>query len=136
MWRWCGHGALLAAAARASTATLPRRSIVPHDSRAQFARALTIRVAVHPAQADEAFHIGPSPSAQSYLRADTIISVAKSTGAQAIHPGYGFLSENEAFSRSCGENGIVFVGPPDKAIREMGSKAASKVCVGPSFCTW
>jgi 3-methylcrotonyl-CoA carboxylase alpha subunit len=76
--------------------------------------------------ADEAVHIGPSPATDSYLRGDKIIQAAKATGAQAIHPGYGFLSENLAFCRLCEENGIEFIGPPTGAIRAMGSKSESK----------
>jgi 3-methylcrotonyl-CoA carboxylase alpha subunit len=71
-------------------------------------------------------HIGPSPATDSYLRGDKIIQAAKATGAQAIHPGYGFLSENLAFCRLCEENGIEFIGPPTGAIRAMGSKSESK----------
>ena len=78
-------------------------------------------------QADEAYRVGPSPAPLSYLRADVILDVARRSGAQAIHPGYGFLSENEAFSRACSTNGIVFIGPPERAIRDMGSKSASKI---------
>ena len=63
----------------------------------------------HVALADEAVRIGPAPSRESYLLADVIIAAAKSTGAQAIHPGYGFLSENAAFSKRCEEEGIVFI---------------------------
>lgn len=80
-------------------------------------------------QADEAYHIGPSPAAQSYLRADAILKIAQESGAEAIHPGYGFLSENESFSREVAARGMAFVGPPPKAIHDMGSKAASKVGV-------
>src|SRR5262245_46147031 len=66
----------------------------------------------HARLADEAVLIGPSPARDSYLAIDRIIDAAKKTGAQAIHPGYGFLSENEEFSRACAGSGIVFVGPP------------------------
>ncbi len=76
--------------------------------------------------ADEAVRLGPPPSRESYLLADKIIEAAKSTGAQAIHPGYGFLSENEAFSRRCEEEGIAFIGPKYQAIAAMGDKIASK----------
>jgi 3-methylcrotonyl-CoA carboxylase alpha subunit len=82
--------------------------------------------AQHVAMADEAYRIGGPASTESYLRADRILEVASRAGAQAVHPGYGFLSENEGFSRACGEAGIAFVGPPPKAIVDMGSKAASK----------
>jgi 3-methylcrotonyl-CoA carboxylase alpha subunit len=81
---------------------------------------------LHVELADEAVHIGPSPASESYLRGDKIIAAAKATGAQAIHPGYGFLSENLAFCRMCEDNGIVFIGPPTGAIRAMGSKSESK----------
>ena len=80
----------------------------------------------HVSMADEAICIGPAASAESYLRSDKILAVAKQFGAQAVHPGYGFLSENAAFSEQCGKHGIVFVGPPASAIREMGSKSESK----------
>ena len=81
----------------------------------------------HVAVADEAFHIGPPPSQQSYLRQDRIIEVAKRAGAQAIHPGYGFLSENVEFSELCQKSGLIFVGPPASAIRDMGIKSTSKI---------
>ncbi len=76
--------------------------------------------------ADEAVHIGASPAAESYLQADRIVEVAKHTGAQAVHPGYGFLSENEGFAEACAREGIVFIGPPVSAIAAMGSKSAAK----------
>jgi 3-methylcrotonyl-CoA carboxylase alpha subunit len=80
----------------------------------------------HVKLADQAVWIGNAPSAESYLRGDKIIQVAKQTGAQAIHPGYGFLSENVHFCKLCVENGIEFIGPPVQAIDAMGSKSASK----------
>jgi propionyl-CoA carboxylase alpha chain len=80
----------------------------------------------HVALADESVLIGPAASRESYLKGDVIIAAAKSTGAQAIHPGYGFLSENEEFARTCEENGIVFIGPKHHAIAAMGDKIASK----------
>ncbi|MEC7815403.1 MAG: acetyl/propionyl/methylcrotonyl-CoA carboxylase subunit alpha [Pseudomonadota bacterium] len=80
----------------------------------------------HVAMADEAFRIGPAASSESYLKAGTIIEVAKQSGAQAIHPGYGFLSENTDFAEACEANGIVFIGPPSSAIAAMGSKSAAK----------
>ncbi len=76
--------------------------------------------------ADEAVCIGPAPSAQSYLRADKIIEVAKATGADAIHPGYGFLSENAEFSRAVSDAGLIFIGPSAPSIETMGSKIAAK----------
>ncbi len=80
----------------------------------------------HVQMADEAHLLGPAPSAQSYLRQDKIIEIAKRSGAQAVHPGYGFLSENVEFSDMCAKNGVVFVGPPASAIRDMGIKSTSK----------
>ncbi len=80
----------------------------------------------HVAMADEAVCIGPASSRESYLVADKIIAAAKETGAQAIHPGYGFLSENADFSKRCEESGIVFIGPKHHSIAAMGDKIASK----------
>ncbi|VWB81805.1 carbamoyl-phosphate synthase L chain ATP-binding protein [Burkholderia pseudomultivorans] len=82
--------------------------------------------AKHVAACDEAVHIGGSAAADSYLRIERIIDAARATGAQAIHPGYGFLSENEDFAQACDAAGIVFIGPPVAAIAAMGSKAAAK----------
>ncbi|MEK9803207.1 MAG: acetyl/propionyl/methylcrotonyl-CoA carboxylase subunit alpha [Curvibacter sp.] len=82
--------------------------------------------AKHVAVCDEAVHIGGSAPAESYLRWERIIEAAKATGVQAIHPGYGFLSENEAFAEACAQAGLVFVGPPAAAIQAMGLKAESK----------
>ncbi|WP_131799930.1 biotin carboxylase N-terminal domain-containing protein, partial [Paraburkholderia ginsengiterrae] len=82
--------------------------------------------AKHVAACDEAVHIGGSTAAESYLRVERIIEAAKATGAQAVHPGYGFLSENEDFAHACEAAGIVFIGPPVEAIAAMGSKAAAK----------
>jgi 3-methylcrotonyl-CoA carboxylase alpha subunit len=84
------------------------------------------RDAMHVAAADEAHHVGASPAAESYLRADRILEAARRSGADAIHPGYGFLSENADFAEACAAAGIAFVGPPPAAIRAMGSKAESK----------
>ena len=82
--------------------------------------------AKHVAYCDEAVHIGGSAPKDSYLRWERIIEAAQATGAQAIHPGYGFLSENEAFAQACADAGLVFIGPPPSAIRAMGLKAESK----------
>ncbi|HEX6703629.1 MAG TPA: acetyl-CoA carboxylase biotin carboxylase subunit [Albitalea sp.] len=84
------------------------------------------RDARHVELADEAVHIGPAPSRESYLAMDKIIDACKQTGAQAVHPGYGFLSENEAFARKVEEQGIVFIGPKHASIAAMGDKIASK----------
>lgn len=81
---------------------------------------------LHVSLADEAYHIGPALSQKSYLRGDKIIDVAKLTGAQAIHPGYGFLSESVEFSDLCQKEGVIFIGPPASAIRDMGIKSTSK----------
>ena len=82
--------------------------------------------AKHVEYCDEAIHIGGSAPKDSYLRWERIIDAAKATGAQAIHPGYGFLSENEEFAQACADAGLVFIGPPPSAIRAMGLKAESK----------
>src|SRR5437870_3653388 len=84
------------------------------------------RLALHVRYADEAVCIGPAPSAQSYLSAARIIEAAKATGADAIHPGYGFLSENAAFSDLVTQSGITFIGPTGDSMRTMGSKLAAK----------
>ena len=75
---------------------------------------------LHVQQADEAVHIGAAPAAQSYLDGEKIIAVAKSVGAQAIHPGYGFLSENPGFSDACAAAGVVFIGPTGDRMRMFG----------------
>lgn len=84
------------------------------------------RFSEHVQFADEAVYIGASPASESYLRGDKIIEACKKTGAQAVHPGYGFLSENLPFCQLCEDAGVVFIGPPPKAIRAMGSKSESK----------
>ncbi|RRJ83755.1 acetyl/propionyl/methylcrotonyl-CoA carboxylase subunit alpha [Aestuariirhabdus litorea] len=84
------------------------------------------RNALHVTMADEAIHIGGSPSRESYLLGERVIEAARRTGAQAIHPGYGFLSENAEFCNACKRENIVFIGPPVKAIKAMGSKSAAK----------
>ena len=86
--------------------------------------------ALHVAACDEAFRLGPAPARDSYLRGDIILSIAQKSGALAIHPGYGFLSENENFARQCADMGLVFVGPPPAAIAAMGSKSESKRLMG------
>ncbi|XP_028159495.1 methylcrotonoyl-CoA carboxylase subunit alpha, mitochondrial [Ostrinia furnacalis] len=82
--------------------------------------------AMHVEMADEAYHIGPAASTQSYLNAAKILEVAKKSNSQAIHPGYGFLSENVEFCEKCSDEGVIFIGPPPKAIRDMGIKSTSK----------
>ncbi|XP_034936624.1 methylcrotonoyl-CoA carboxylase subunit alpha, mitochondrial isoform X2 [Chelonus insularis] len=84
------------------------------------------RNSMHTDLADEAFYVGPSPSAQSYLKQHEIISIAKRTKCQAIHPGYGFLSENMEFAQLCQKEKLIFIGPPASAIRDMGIKSTSK----------
>ncbi|MGO4678473.1 ATP-binding protein [Microbacterium sp. 2MCAF23] len=83
----------------------------------------------HVALADVAVRIGPAPAAQSYLNIDAVLDAARATGAQAIHPGYGFLAENAAFAQACADAGIVFIGPTAAAIRTMGDKITAKLAV-------
>src|SRR6266700_4161755 len=82
--------------------------------------------AAHVAMADKAVRIGPAPARESYLLGDVILAAARETGADAIHPGYGFLSENAEFAESCAKAGVIFVGPPANAIRAMGLKDRAK----------
>src|SRR5271165_2510667 len=84
------------------------------------------RNSLHVLLADEAYCIGPAPSRESYLNIPKIIDVAKKSGAQAIHPGYGFLSENEDFAQACIDAGIVFIGPSVHAISSMGDKLSAR----------
>src|SRR5690349_3031648 len=84
------------------------------------------REAMHVRMADEAVRIGPAPSAQSYLVIDAIVEACKKTGAEAVHPGYGFLSERTAFAAALEKIGVVFIGPKPHAITAMGDKIASK----------
>ncbi len=82
--------------------------------------------AAHVAAADEAVRIGLAPARESYLRGEALLEAARKTGAEAVHPGYGFLSENADFAEACAAAGIVFVGPPPSAIRAMGLKDRAK----------
>src|SRR3954471_5591628 len=84
------------------------------------------RSALHVRQADQAFCVGPPPSRESYLVGEKIIEAAKKSGADAIHPGYGFLSENASFVRLCEKNGITFIGPPASSMDAMGEKTRAR----------
>jgi acetyl-CoA carboxylase, biotin carboxylase subunit len=84
------------------------------------------RAALHVLHADEAYRLGPAPSVDSYLRGDRILEIARRCGAEAIHPGYGFLSENADFAEACAAAGITFIGPPVSAMRELGSKTRAR----------
>ncbi len=84
------------------------------------------RTALHVLKADEAYRIGPAPAAESYLNIERILDAAQKSGAEAVHPGYGFLSENAEFARACAGAGIKFIGPPAAAIELMGSKTRAR----------
>ena len=84
------------------------------------------RNALHVQMADEAVNIGPPPANQSYIDIEKVISAVKKTNAQAVHPGYGFLSENAKFAKSLSDIGVTFIGPPENAIESMGDKITSK----------
>ncbi|HTL44269.1 MAG TPA: acetyl-CoA carboxylase biotin carboxylase subunit [Vicinamibacterales bacterium] len=84
------------------------------------------RAARHVRDADQAVHVGPSPAVESYLRIDRMIEAAKATGADAVHPGYGFLAENAVFAQACADAGLTFIGPTPKAIERMGSKTGAR----------
>jgi len=84
------------------------------------------RTALHVRQADYAVPVGPPPAAESYLNTARILAAAKQTGAEAVHPGYGFFSENAGFARAVGDAGLVFIGPPASAIEKMGDKVEAR----------
>src|SRR5512135_1566822 len=84
------------------------------------------RAALHVRKADAAYHIGPAQASESYLNIPKILDVAGKSGAEAIHPGYGFLSENAKFARACKQAGVKFIGPPAEAMEAMGSKTGAR----------
>src|SRR4029079_15372465 len=84
------------------------------------------RTSLHVRMADEAEHVGPASSSESYLRIDRILDAARKHGAEAIHPGYGFLSENPEFAAACEQSGVTFIGPSSDSIRRMGSKTEAR----------
>ena len=105
------------------------RALKEMDIRAVAVYSDADRAALHVRMADEAAHIGPSPSAESYLRIDRIVDAARRHGAEAIHPGYGFLSENAEFAAACEDAGFTFIGPPARSIRLMGLKTEARRAV-------
>src|SRR5580704_9893299 len=84
------------------------------------------RAALHVLHADDAYRLGPAPATESYLRGDLILEIAQRAGADAVHPGYGFLSENADFADACAEAGVTFIGPPARAMRVLGSKTRAR----------
>jgi len=93
------------------------------------------RQAMHVRYADEAYYLGPSPSRESYLRGDKLIDIARKSGAEAIHPGYGFLAERADFAAACAEAGLVFIGPKPSSIAAMGDKATARATVAKAGVT-
>src|SRR5712671_2732827 len=84
------------------------------------------RAALHVRSCDEAVRVGPAPSRESYLSIDNVLAAVRQSGGDAVHPGYGFLSENAKFARACREAGITFIGPPPEAMEEMGEKTRGR----------